>query len=98
MITIKSKKIVYVDIDGTLAIWNDEGYYCNVECEIKIKQFHARGHTLIAWSAGGSEWAETVIKKFQLEEYFTLCISKPDWYMDDLKSEEFLPEINRIPF
>ena|ERR1700678_353539 len=98
MIKINGAKTIFVDIDNTLAIWNNEDYCLNIECELKIKQFYVRGHTLIAWSAGGADWAEKVVKKFGLEQYFAACISKPDWYMDDLRSDEFLPEINRIPF
>lgn len=96
MLVIKSSKLIAVDIDNTLAIWNGEDYYINEEYVMLIKQFHKRGHTLIAWSAGGFAWAERIVKEFQLESYFEACMGKPDWFMDDKPSSEFLPEANRI--
>ena len=96
MLTIKSTKIVYFDIDNTLATWKGFEYYPHSGYVRLLKQFKIRGHTTVVWSAGGAEWAEIVINKFGLSEYVDLIISKPDWYADDLRSEEFLPEINRI--
>lgn len=96
MITINSTKLLMCDIDNTLALWNGEDYYPNSDCIRTIKQFHKRGHTIIAWSAGGAEWATSVVLRFELQDYFSYCMSKPDWYIDDKPSSEFLPEANRI--
>lgn len=57
---------------------------------LKIKEFKARGHTVVVWSAGGADWAETVVKKLELEEHVDLVISKPDWYFDDKPSSDWL--------
>lgn len=61
-----------------------------------LKQHKLRGHTIIVWSAGGWEWAEAVVKALQLEKYVDVVLEKPMWFYDDLKSSEFMPEINRI--
>lgn len=60
------------------------------------KQFAARDFTLVAWSAGGEEWAYKVVMALGLEDVFTYTMSKFDWIMDDKPASEFLPEKNRI--
>lgn len=61
-----------------------------------IKQFKARGHNVVVWSQGGSDWAETVVKALGLEELIDLVVTKPNWFADDLPSTAFMPEANRI--
>jgi phosphoserine phosphatase len=105
MITIKSTKIVYFDVDSTLVtaqsdlahleekLWIEKRgrrfYIHNKHGEI-LQDFKARGHTVVVWSAGGAEWAETVVKLLGLTESVDLCIDKPDWYFDDLKADVWL--------
>lgn len=60
-----------------------------------LKLHKLRGHTVIVWSAGGADWAEEVVKKLCLSKYVDACMSKPNWFYDDLTASEFLPEINR---
>ena len=61
-----------------------------------VKQFAARDFTLVAWSAGGEEWAYKVVMALGLEHEFTYSMSKFDWIMDDKPASAFLPETNRI--
>lgn len=61
-----------------------------------VKQFKARGFTVIAWSAGGSSWAKSVIEALGLTNHFNAVISKPTWYFDDKVSSDFMPESARI--
>lgn len=48
------------------------------------------GKTIIVWSAGGSEWAEEVVKTLQLEQYVDVCLTKPKEYYDDIPCTEFM--------
>lgn len=96
MIEIKSSKIIYCDIDDTLVDWSGTSYKPNKPNIDIVKRFHARGHTLIAWSAGGGSWAARIIKELKLEKYFTAAMSKPDWFIDDKPSSHFMPEHNRV--
>tara|TARA_R100000951_G_scaffold101420_1_gene92910 strand:- start:9962 stop:10393 length:432 start_codon:yes stop_codon:yes gene_type:complete len=50
-----------------------------------LKKFAMRGHTVIVWSGGGVDWAEAVIKGLGLEEYVDVIMSKPAYYIDDIK-------------
>jgi hypothetical protein len=101
----------FFDVDDTLVIWgrtghpeakpfNNSGYtqwlvphQRHIEL-LKTAKF--RGHKVIVWSAGGSEWAEEVVKMLELENYVDLVISKPSWYVDDLPASEFMPSFNRV--
>lgn len=96
MIIVKSTKLITVDIDDTLVVWKNGRYYPHKGHIEIVKMFHKRNHTLIAWSAGGFEWAARVIKELKLEKYFSVVMSKPDWFIDDKTSSEFLPEHNRV--
>lgn len=54
----------------------------NLEFIIKLA---ARGHVVICWSAGGSDWCEAVIKALGVEKYIWAVMSKPTYYIDDIK-------------
>jgi hypothetical protein len=55
-----------------------------------IKQFKARGHTIVVWSQGGWAWAESVVKTLGIEHMVDLVIDKPSWYIDDLPASAFM--------
>jgi|SRR5579859_742487 len=93
---IKSRKCLYVDIDETLVLWHNDSYHLNPVAVTIIKRFFKRKHTIIAWSAGGAEWAAQTIKQFKLQKYFDLVLGKPDWYLDDKEGSFFLTSENRI--
>lgn len=54
-----------------------------------LKQFKTRGHTIVVWSQGGAIWCETVVKALGLEDIVDICISKPDWYIDDMHASAY---------
>jgi phosphoserine phosphatase len=55
-----------------------------------LKQFKARGHTVVVWSAGGWRWAESAVKALGIEDLIDYVMSKPDWYVDDLHASSFM--------
>lgn len=59
----------------------------HVEC---IKDFKARGHNVVVWSAGGADWASLVIDNLGLQEYIDVIMPKPDWYFDDLEVSKWM--------
>ena len=60
----------------------------------QLKKHKARGDKIVVWSAGGWEWAESVVKTLGLESHVDLVISKPTWFYDDLPAEEFMHKIS----
>ncbi len=54
-----------------------------------LKRNKGQGRTVIVWSAGGSLWAESVVKTLGLEEYVDYVMSKPIAYLDDKPMEEW---------
>lgn len=61
-----------------------------------LRQFKARGHTVVVWSQGGSDWAEQVIKKLGIEDIVDIVMPKPFWYIDDIPAMLFMEEARRI--
>lgn len=57
-----------------------------------MKQFKARGHTVIVWSQGGHEWAEAVCKALGIEGMVDYVMDKPNWYVDDLPSSAWMKD------
>lgn len=99
MKVIRSSRIVMFDVDDTLVIWDWRALNPDGIGLIKIgtehvlphtrhielmRQFKARGHTVVVWSQGGHEWAESVVKALGLEDQVDLVMDKPNWYVDDL--------------
>lgn len=105
MKVIKDQQTVAFDIDETLFMHDENGFqsivnpYSNtsvIGCPNSkhielLKQYKGRGMFTIAWSAAGSEWAETVVKELNLESYVDLVMRKPDKLVDDLPVEEIFP-------
>lgn len=55
-----------------------------------LKQYKGRGFYVRVWSAGGWEWAESVVKTLGLEDYVDSIETKPSKYIDDLQASEIL--------
>jgi len=66
-----------------------QAIYPNVEA---LKDHSQAGHVVVVWSAGGVEWAESVIHALRLEKYVDIVLTKPDWYYDDKEADHWLPE------
>jgi len=63
-----------------------------------MKKHKARGHTIVVWSQGGSEWAELAVKALELEEVVDIIMPKPYWAYDDLPYDKALGERKYIPY
>jgi hypothetical protein len=62
----------------------------------ELKKLYNEGYEIIVWSFGSKEWAKSVVSSLKIEEYVDYCLTKPDFYFDDLKVEEYLTEKMRI--
>lgn len=60
-----------------------------LHCQL-VKDYAARGYTIVAWSGNGKAWVEEAIKKLELEKHVSFGMSKPIKFMDDLEAHEVL--------
>jgi FMN phosphatase YigB (HAD superfamily) len=114
MIVLPEKPTVFCDVDETLVIWNEshvpkdqleyfhllkgEKFWIHMIHRKLLKEFKARGHNVVVWSAGGSDWAKLIVEKIHLTNVVDLVVSKPDWFIDDLSGKDILLNSQRIYF
>jgi FMN phosphatase YigB (HAD superfamily) len=55
-----------------------------------MRKFKARGHTVVVWSQGGWDWAQRAVIALGIEQLVDVCMSKPDWYVDDLHAHAYM--------
>ena len=63
-----------------------------------LKQQKGRGYHVTVWSAGGWEWAKTVVIALKLEKYVDEIRTKPVKYFDDLQAAEVLGTRVYLPY
>lgn len=71
---------VFIDIDLTLI---DIDGNLLPEVSSRLQEMRARQYDLIAWSQGGKEYADKVLKKHKLKKYFSAVVTKPRIIIDD---------------
>lgn len=71
--------LVETNLDG----FKDKGIP-NFHAIANLKKMKARGYAIVVWSAGGSEWAESVVKALHLEKYVNVVMPKIDFHLDDV--------------
>lgn len=81
------------DVDAIRIEQDGHVFYkkCIVDHVEELKNQKMTGNTVVVWSAGGAEWAATVIKALNLEEYVDVCLTKPDFYYDDKDVQDWFP-------
>lgn len=101
-----AEEVVTFDIDDTLIIWGlrgepdvsfidpdhgtTESGIAHKEHVERVKRHFNEGHFVIAWSAGGGEYARRAIEALGLTDYVHISISKPMQYYDDLDAHMFM--------
>jgi predicted phosphatase len=62
-----------------------------------LKKQHAKGYTILVWSAAGAKWAEAAVKALELEDHVDMIMSKPQKWVDDLPKQIVTgkPSLNR---
>lgn len=58
----------------------------------KIKEFRVRGIAVFVWSAGGTSWAEAVVRRLGLLGWVHVVPKPTDWYIDDKDVKTWMGE------
>ena len=103
---LKSDKVVVVDCDDTLVMWDLSRYpdlpTIELDCwgAVKlrvnpknvnlVRKLAKLGYTIIIWSQTGWEWAEAVAKGVGLYEEASMFLTKPRYHVDDLPSSVWM--------
>lgn len=53
-----------------------------------MRNYKARGFSVIVWSHQGYKWCEEVIKRLNIEQYVDLIMTKPNRHFDDKEDKE----------
>ena len=97
MLVIKKNKVLFIDVDNTLIIWESGDKWHPHKAHIALlEQFKLQGHGVVVWSAGGWKWASRAIKMLGIEHLVDYAINKPDWWADDLSSNSILTQETKI--
>jgi hypothetical protein len=108
MYILPEGRVAYFDVDDTLVEWEESGEgsdriaiqmgkfwshkkVIRVHVDELIRQKKS-GTYIVVWSAGGSKWAEAVVKALNIEEYVDAVLTKPDRVYDDKSPSEWLPK------
>ena len=49
-----------------------------------LKKMKRRSFSVVVWSAGGSDWAEAVVKALKIEDFVDVVMPKIDYHLDDV--------------
>jgi len=89
--TLVYSQAEYPDLTGPVLFINNRAWIVEEQHVESIRDFAARGHVVVVWSAGGSEWAKLIVDALGLSDLVAACLTKPTWYFDDISCDKFMP-------
>jgi len=107
MYVLPEGRVAYFDVDDTLVEWKEYGdgpkvtiTMDGIESVKAVLEQHVEeiqlqkksGANIIVWSAGGSRWAEAVVKALEIEDYVDAVLTKPDRIYDDKDPSDWMPK------
>lgn len=85
------KTIIAFDVDGTLIDENGEPYWRITELLRILSRF--KNIEIVVWSGGGKSYAESIVRKLNLEKYVKRCESKNHLGKDANGKHLFEPDL-----
>lgn len=77
----QTPKVVFVDVDGTLLLFNPLHVNAKLVEWLKVKK--QNGFELVLWSARGEQHAKQIAGIAEIEHLFSHFLSKPGYIVDD---------------
>jgi hypothetical protein len=105
------KPTIFFDVDDTLVLWGKEKnpaclnftlqgisykllpHYKHIDL---LKKCWKDGYKIVMWSGSGEDWCDEVCRVLELDEFVDVKLTKPKYYVDDLKADQFLFNQMRI--
>ena len=85
MKTIRRRKDVFIDVDGTLLLKDSRGWsVLNVVLVEWMRKAIDDGFTLYLWSARGGDYAREVAERYKVDHMFKAILPKPSYVVDDM--------------
>ena len=78
--------ILSISCNGTTESY--EVLWDNVQA---LKEFKQRGFGVVLWTQSPIAWAVAVAQALKLEDYIDVVACKPNWIIDDLQPEAWMP-------
>jgi hypothetical protein len=89
--------VLFVDVDDTLIRSFGSKRIPITRMVERIRQLHAEGAVLYAWSSGGADYARATANELGLADCFVDCLPKPDVFVDDVRVEAWPRTIQLHP-
>lgn len=89
--------VLFVDIDDTLVRSFGSKRIPMTPMVERIRQWHAEGAVLYAWSSGGAAYVASALAELGLTECFVACLPKPQVFVDDVRVEAWRTAVQLHP-
>ena len=89
--------VLFVDIDDTLVRSFGSKRIPMTPVVERIRQLHAEGAELYAWSSGGAAYVASTLAELGLSGCFVACLPKPQVFVDDVRVEAWRTAVQLHP-
>lgn len=85
----------FIDIDGTLTDTPEKAWGHTRQVLLdKVRLLISLGHSVVLWSARGSDYANAFAVRYNLD--VDMCLAKPDYIVDDIPTIRAQNRIGRM--
>lgn len=92
-----SPLVLFIDIDDTLVRSFGSKRISMTPVIDRIRNLHAEGAVLYAWSSGGAEYVASTLADLGLTDCFVAWLPKPQVFVDDVRVEAWRTAIQLHP-
>jgi len=94
---IDNPHIMAFDLDDTLIIWTDEGFYVSQEHVDEMRRAALRGQFVVVWTRAPLPFARKVLEDNDLVKFVNILQNKPEFYWDDRPADGWMARCYHDP-